>query len=201
MASMTYSPPDAVASRDLRGQARERHQRVHEVRMPLAPQPGVHAAHRRAHDEAQVIHAEPFGEQAVLRLHHVRVAVARELRAQAVARLAGLAVADAIGQHDEVLASRRAAARRRTARPRTRRRMNCAPVPPVPWPMSTALRTTPLRVLLRRAERAVVNAQLGQRLARAESKILQREVAFAGRRDTRRRRTADSQRTTAGRTE
>ena len=95
--------PDAVAAGDLRRQAGERHQRVHEVRMALAPHPGVHAAHRRAHDQAQVIHAEAFGEQAVLRLDHVGVAVVRELRAQPVAGLGGFAVADAVGQHDEVL--------------------------------------------------------------------------------------------------
>ena len=70
--------------------------------MALAPHPGVHAAHRRAHHQAQVIDAQPFGEQAVLRFDHVGVAVLRKLRAQAVAGLGGLAVADAVGQHDEV---------------------------------------------------------------------------------------------------
>ena len=78
IASMTIAPPHPVAAGDLRRQARERHQRVHEVRIALAPQPGVHAAHRRAHHEPQVVDAEALGDQPVLRLDHVVVAVARE---------------------------------------------------------------------------------------------------------------------------
>ena len=67
------------------------------------PQPGVHAAHRRAHHQPQVVHLQAFRQQPVLGLDHVVVAVAREPRAQAVARLARLAVADVVGQDDEVL--------------------------------------------------------------------------------------------------
>ena len=44
--------------------------------MHLAPEPGVHAAHRRAEDQPQVIDVETFDEQAPLRLDHVAVAVA-----------------------------------------------------------------------------------------------------------------------------
>ena len=94
--------PDAIAAGDLRGKARERHQRIHEFRMALAPYPGVHAAHRRAHHQPQVIDAQAFREQPVLRLDHVAVAVLRKFRAQAVTGLGGLAVSDAVGQHDEV---------------------------------------------------------------------------------------------------
>ena len=68
-----------------------------------APDPRVHAAHRVAHHQPHVLDAEPFGQQAVLRRHHVVVVVARELGALAVRRLGRLAMADGIGQDDEVL--------------------------------------------------------------------------------------------------
>ncbi len=68
--------------------------------MDLAPQPGVHAAHRGADDEPQVVDAEPLGEQPMLRLDHVAVAVVREPGVEAVARLARLAVADSVRQDD-----------------------------------------------------------------------------------------------------
>ena len=49
-----------------------------------------------------MVHLEPFGEERVMRSHHVVVRVLREARVQAVARLARLAVPDAVGQDDEV---------------------------------------------------------------------------------------------------
>jgi hypothetical protein len=94
--------PDAVAAGDLRREAGERHERIHELRMLLAPQPGVHAAHGGAHDEPRMVHLQPLGEQQVLRLHHVVVGVVREVSVQAIARLARLAMPDAVGQHDEI---------------------------------------------------------------------------------------------------
>ena len=49
-----------------------------------------------------MVHFQSLRQQQVLRAHHVGIAVVREMRAQAIAWLAGLAVPDAIGQHDEV---------------------------------------------------------------------------------------------------
>src|SRR5437763_14358917 len=71
--------------------------------MGFAPEPGVHSTHRRSHDEPRVVHAEPVGEQTILRLDHVHVAVVRKLRVHAVAWLARFAVADAIRLDDEEL--------------------------------------------------------------------------------------------------
>ena len=48
----------AVATGDLRRHAGERREAVHELRVRLAPHPAVHAPHRRAHDEPQVVHAK-----------------------------------------------------------------------------------------------------------------------------------------------
>ena len=83
------------------GKTRQRHERVHEIRMRFTPEPGVHSAHRRPHDEPRVIHAEAVCEQPKLRLDHVAVAVARKFCVHAVARLTRFPVTDAIGQNDE----------------------------------------------------------------------------------------------------
>lgn len=72
--------------------------------MQIAPHPGLHAAHRGAEHEAQPVHAEALGEQRVLGVNHVGVGVARESGPQAVAGLAGAAVADAVGHDQEVAA-------------------------------------------------------------------------------------------------
>ena len=88
---------------DLGRQTRERHQRVHERRIARGPHPGVHPAHGRAHHQAQVVHAQPLGYEPVLRFDHVDVAVTGEFGAQAVTRFARSAVADVVGQDDEVL--------------------------------------------------------------------------------------------------
>ena len=52
--------------------------------------------------QPQVVHLQPVDQHGVLRAHHVVVGVFRKPRVQAVARLARFAVADAVGQDDEV---------------------------------------------------------------------------------------------------
>ena len=85
----------------------------------------------------------PSVTQPMLGLDHVDVAVARELRAQPVARLARLAVADVVGQDDEVLRGVERLPGPEQLAGERRGPTNCAPVPPVPCITSTALRTTP----------------------------------------------------------
>jgi hypothetical protein len=104
IASMAMRREDPVAAGNRDRLARDRHQRVHQVRIHLAPHPRVHAAHGAAEHEPQVPHVETLGEHAVLGLDDVAVAVVREFRPQAVARLARAAAADPVGQHDEILA-------------------------------------------------------------------------------------------------
>ena len=94
--------PDAVAADDRHRLAGERHESVHEFGMCLGPHPRVHAAHRRAHDEPQVIDLEAVGHERVLGGDHVLVAVVRELGAHPVARLGRAAVADIVGENHEV---------------------------------------------------------------------------------------------------
>ena len=62
----------------------------------------MHATHRSAENQAQMIHAEALLQQALLREHHIVVIVLRKFCAQAIAGFAGLPVADAVGQHDVV---------------------------------------------------------------------------------------------------
>src|SRR5207248_1140903 len=88
--------PYPIASGNLRRQTRQWHQRVHEIGMQLAPEPGVHSAHRGAHHEPRVIYAEPFREQAVLCFDHVEVTVAWKFRVHAVAWLGRFAVTDSV---------------------------------------------------------------------------------------------------------
>ncbi len=92
--------PHAVAARDLHGKTGKRHQRIHERRVSLTPDERVHAAHRGAHHQPQMIDAQPLRDQRVLRGDHVVVIVVRKLRAQPVARLRGLSVTDPVGQND-----------------------------------------------------------------------------------------------------
>ncbi len=70
-----HFPPDAVAPSDLHGQAGHRHQRIHEIRIIFSPDKRMHAAHRRAKNEAQVIHAEALAEKLVVRGDHVVIVI------------------------------------------------------------------------------------------------------------------------------
>ena len=78
----------------------------------------------------------------MLRAHHVVVGVLRKPRVQAVARLARLAVADAVRQDDEISRGVEQLARPEQLAAEGLREKP-APVPPVPCRISTAFRTTP----------------------------------------------------------
>src|ERR1700751_1390892 len=70
--------------------------------MSLGPDPGVHASHGRAENQAQMVHGETPLEEFVLRGDHVVIVVLRKVGVEAVAGLAGLSVADVVGKDDEV---------------------------------------------------------------------------------------------------
>ncbi len=63
----------------------------------------MHAAHTGAHDKAKMVDAEMLGQQLVLRMDHIGVAVPRKATAESIRRLARLSMPDAIGEHEEVL--------------------------------------------------------------------------------------------------
>ena len=79
--------PDAIAPSDLYRQARQRHERVHEIRIRFAPDERMHASHRSAHDKPQMIHAQPFVDEPVVCGNHVVVIVLGKMRVQAVTGL------------------------------------------------------------------------------------------------------------------
>ena len=165
-----HLPPHAVAPRDRRGEARERQERVHEVRIRLAPHPRVHPAHRRADHEPQMGHAETLGQEPVLRADHVVVRVARELRPEPVARLRRAAVPDPVGDHHVIArgVERLARAEQNAGERRAEelRRRAARPVQD-----EHRVRGFPAAVVEAAAVRDVVNLQLRERLAGREPEV------------------------------
>ena len=158
--------------------------------MQLAPQPGVHSAHRRSHHQSRVIHAEAFGEQSVIRLDHVEITVAREFRVHAVARFARFAVANPVRQHDEkfrrverLIFSKQLAGKFRANK--LRAAAGC------PVHDQNGIGRFALRIFLRFSQRPIMDAQLRQCFAGLKFEIANREIAFGrrgiicGGRDTR----------------
>src|SRR5439155_15690569 len=106
----------------------------------------------------------------VLRANHVVVRVLRKARVQAVARLARLPVADAVGQDDEVArgVEELTGAEELAAKgPRQKARARAAGAVKNEHGVADDAR----RVAPRRADRPVVQSQLGERLAGAEAEI------------------------------
>ena len=168
----------------------QRHERVHEIGMQFAPQPGMHSAHRRSHHQSRVIYAKAFGEQSVIRLHHVEVTVTREFRAHAVARFARFAMTDPVRQHDEkfrrvewLIFSKKLAGKFRANK--LRAAAGC------PVHDQNRIGRFALRIFLRFSERPIMDAQLRQCFAGLKFEIGNREIAFGrrgiicGGRDTR----------------
>jgi hypothetical protein len=60
----------------------------------------MHAAHRGAKDQAQMIYSQPFFQHLVLQQNHVVVVVLRKTSVQAVAGFAGFSVTDVIRQNN-----------------------------------------------------------------------------------------------------
>ena len=135
--------------------------------MQFAPQPGVHAAHRRAHHQPRVIHSEAFGEQTILRLDHVEITVARKFCVHSVARLARFAVADPVRQHDEKFRriERLTFAEQFTGKFRANK-LRAAAGRPVHD--QHGVRRFALRIFLRFPQRPVMKTQLRQRFARMQ---------------------------------
>ena len=103
MSSHGHVAPHAVAAGEFDGEAGEGGEGVGELGVGLAPDEGLHAAHGGAEDEAEVIDVEAFGEHGVLGGDHVVVVVLGEVHAEAVGGFGGLAVADVVGEDEEVL--------------------------------------------------------------------------------------------------
>ncbi len=94
--------PHAVATGEFDGLAGEGGEGIHELGEGFAPDEGLHAAHGGAEDEAEVIDVEAFEEHGVLAGDHVVVVVLGEVHAEAVGGFGGLAVADVVGEDEEI---------------------------------------------------------------------------------------------------
>ena len=124
---------------------------------------------------------QALGQQPVLRFDHVAVAVVRKAGVQPVARLAGVAVADAVGEHDEVLRGiERLTRREELARKFRSHETRTAPSGAVQDEDRVMHHAVGVRA--RCTEGAIVDAQLRERLAGGESEVLEEEVALHRRR-------------------
>jgi hypothetical protein len=147
--------------------------------MRLAPDEGVHAAHRGAEDQSQLLHPQLFGEHPVLRADHVVIVVFRELHAHPVAGLRRAAVAEVVGQDHIIFAriEKLAGAEELVRELRLEELLSRA---------AGAVKdhhgvgNIALLVALRRAERRVVHLDFGQLFAGAKGKILEDRIALDG---------------------
>ncbi len=123
------------------------------------------------------MHAQPLFQQAALGVDHVVVAVVREARAQAVAGLARLAMADAVAQDDVVTRRVQHAARPEQLAGKLRpQELGAAAAGAVRDQHGVVHHAS--RVALRRADGAVMNAQFGQFFTGRELEILEMEIAL-----------------------
>lgn len=142
----------------------------------------MHRAHRGAHHQLERGEPEPLGDELVLQPHHVGVAVLRKLHAQAVTRLARLAVADVVGQDDEVLLGiERLAFPEQPPAIRGAQEPNARSAGAVQD--QDAVTHHAVGVLPRRAHGPVVNLHRRQAFAAAEREIARDEIAFDRRRE------------------
>src|SRR5919106_4862087 len=155
--------------------------------MQLAPEPGVHSAHRSTHDQPRMVHAQPFGQQAILRFDHVSITVAWEFGVPAVAWLARFAVPDRVRQNDKKL--------RRIQRlilpekfPGKLRPDKLRATASRPMHDENGIGRFALRIFRRFSERSIMETQLRQRLARRELEIGNSVIALDRRRIVSRRR-------------
>ena len=164
---------DPVAARHRRRQRCHRHGDVHHARIFLRPDPRFHAAHRIAEQEPQVLDAQVLVHEALVRLDHVAVVVARKACAQAVGRFARLAVADGVGKDDVVARRVERLARAEELAGEGRRQQTGA--------RSGRAVQQHYGLARRIAHRRVVQAQLRQHLPRMEAEVAHHPGRLPGR--------------------
>ena len=62
----------------------------------------MHTAHGGAHHKTEMVHSQTLGKKLVLGGYHIFIVVMRKAALQAVAGFARAAMADVVGQDDEV---------------------------------------------------------------------------------------------------
>ena len=136
----------------------------------------MHAAHRRAHHQPQVIDLEPLSQQPIVGRRHVAVAVMGKTSVQSLARPARTSVTDAVRQNEMVPRSIEELPLAEEL-PGKFRTQKVAPLAGRPVHDEHRIANDPLAVACGRAQRAVVQAQLGQRFAGCEMKVANHKVA------------------------
>ena len=178
---LDHAPPQQPVARGHRGRLRgHRHQRIHHLRIALAPDPAVHAAHRIADHQPQMLDAEPLGDEPILRVDHVGIVVFRKPGLQAVGGLQRFAVADAVGNDDVVFARIERLAGSEHLAGEARRQHRCR--------RAAGAVQHQHRLAGRRAHGGVVQLQLRHGLAGVELEILRDPVALLWRGIVRRHR-------------
>ena len=176
---MTHAPPGAVAARDLPRQAGERHPGVGEVRIARRPQPGVHAAHRRAHHQPQVVRPAGLRSPGGTPPRPCR----RSHSAGSAPRRPSLGLLEApwpmsSGRMTKYFATSSGWPGPNSSPAKLSAR-NCAPLPVGAVHDQHGIAHDAGGVLPRRAERAVVHPELGQRFARGEPEVPEHDVALS----------------------
>src|SRR6266567_4099406 len=123
-----------------------------------------------------MIDTQTVGDQSMLHLDHVDVAVMRKCRVAAVARLARLPVSDAIGKNDEIATRiERLPGAEQRAREFGPNELRAASTRSMQH--EDRIAHYPLRIALWRADRAVMKAEFRQLLIRCEAEIPDDEIA------------------------
>ena len=132
----------------------------------------MHAAHRRAEEEAQALDPQHVRRHPMLRLDHVAVVIVREAGVQAVAGLGRAAVADAVDHHDVILGDvQRLAGAEHAGREAGAH--EAQPIAARAVEQQHRIVDLALRILVRRAQRLVADAQGRQALAGPEAEVLE----------------------------
>src|SRR4029077_5708296 len=139
----------------------------------------MHAAHGSSKDEAQMIRAEAFFQERVVRGDHIVIIVLWKMGVHPVAGLRGFPVANAIRKNNEVsrgvqklprakqFVSKNGRKELMTGAARAVKNQDC-------------VRDAALRVAQGFAESGVMQPQFRQRLSRAEFEVHNNEIAFRG---------------------
>src|SRR5713226_1600880 len=169
-----HLPPHAIPPRNLYRLARQRHQRVHKLRIRFPPHKRMHAPHRRPQNQPQMLHAQVL-QQRMMRRHHVVIVILRKFRVQPVARLRRFPMPNPVRQNDVVLRRIQQLPRAKQF-PRKLRLQKLRPRSPSPMQQHHRIRDPPRCVASRFAERSVVQPQLRQSLPIPKPKILNNKL-------------------------
>src|SRR5689334_16060892 len=140
----------------------------------------MHAAHRRAEDQPQMLDVQRLAHQPVLRANNSVIGVARKAGTQPIARFTGPAVADAVGQDDVIAPGVEWLSGTEQRCGKCFRGESAArAIGPMQDQHCVAYHAA--RVTLRRAECGVVQLELRQRFTRGEAKVANEVIALCER--------------------